>query len=367
MLRLFNARSRRPQPDQESAPQYTAAERQQFAYPGASPSGLPDETYDLMQTDAMVQTALTIKRLGVLAAPFRIEPADGSEEAARRAAFVERAFGRLEGSIESVLSAAMDAFAKGWAIQEVVWTMDGAHVVPKALRPKNPARFGLEFDVYGRLTGLKLVQPGEEEVRLWPGKFVVHFHRPSYHRPKGRSDLDAAYRHWQAKSTLLAAWKLHLERFASPTLLGKYRQGLPASEQAAILAALQNLHQNAAIVYPEEIAIETLGGSREPSSNFQTAIDYHNAEIARAIVGQTLTTDEGRRVGSFALGRVHLQVLLLQLEALRKELAESVVNEQLIRPMVAWNFGPGWEPRLVFAKGEGFPFAEAVGDARPRA
>ncbi|MCW5941656.1 MAG: DUF935 family protein [Fimbriimonadaceae bacterium] len=357
MLRLFQAKTRRPRPEQESAPQYTAAERLQFAYPGATPNGLTDETYDLMQADAMVQTALTIKRLGVLAAPYRVVPADDGAEAARRAAFVERAFARLEGSVESVLSAAMDAFAKGWAIQEVVWALDGSSVVPKVLRPKNPSRFGLEFDPFGRLTGLKLVLPGEEERSLWPGKFVIHFHRPTYQRPKGRSDLDAAYRHWQAKSTLLAAWRLHLERFASPTLLGRYRQGLPASEQTAILAALQNLHQNAAIVYPEEITIDTLGGSREPSSNFQTAIDYHNAEIARAIVGQTLTTDEGRRVGSFALGRVHLQVLLLQLEALRKELAESVLNEQLIRPMIGWNFGPGLEPRFEFAKSEGFPFA----------
>ncbi|MFX8938131.1 hypothetical protein ABTN00_21005, partial [Acinetobacter baumannii] len=56
----------------------------------------------------------------------------------------------------------------------------------------------------------------------------------------------------------------------------------------------------------------------------------------------------GRRVGSLALGKVHLQVLLLQLEAVRRELADTVMTEQVIRPLVELNFGPGNVPRFNF-------------------
>ena len=78
------------------------------------------------------------------------------------------------------------------------------------------------------------------------------------------------------------------------------------------------------------------------------AIDFHNREIARAILGQTLTTDEGRRVGSLAMGKVHLQVLLLQLEAIRRELADVVMNEQIIRPLIELNFGTQELPTFSF-------------------
>ncbi len=78
------------------------------------------------------------------------------------------------------------------------------------------------------------------------------------------------------------------------------------------------------------------------------ALEFHNREMARSILGQTLTTDEGRRVGSLALGKVHLQVLLLQITAIRREIADSLMTEQIIRPLIEMNFGPGPIPRFEF-------------------
>lgn len=78
------------------------------------------------------------------------------------------------------------------------------------------------------------------------------------------------------------------------------------------------------------------------------AVEFHNREMVRSILGQTLTTDEGKRVGSLALGKVHLQVLLLQLEAVRRELADTVMTEQVIRPLVELNFGKAELPRFEF-------------------
>lgn len=242
----------------------------------------------------------------------------------------------------------MDAFAKGWSVQEIVWAFEDGFWWIDALRHKDPSNFGIQIDPFGRLTGLLLQLPGESEQKLDSSKFVVYANRDSYGRPKGRSDLDAAWRHWVIKTQLVAAWKLHLERFAMPTILGRFRRGLPASEISGLLSNLENLHKTSAVVFPNEIEIETLGGLKEPSTGFMEAIEFHNREIARSILGQTLTTDEGRRVGSLALGKVHLQVLLLQLEAVREDIADRVMNEQVIRPLCEYNFGPGLLPRFEF-------------------
>lgn len=341
MFNLFN-RKRVPA---EAARQLTLSERRSLSYPTPVAGGIPFEVFDRMQKDAMIQTSLGVKRGGVLAAPFRIEP-DGAP--AERVRFIEEAFDRMQGSPLTILDAAMDAFAKGWSVQEVVLKADGGRIWIEAVRPKDPALFGLDFDAFGKLQGLRLSVPGEAERELPLSRFVVWAYRQGYKQPRGRSDLEAAHPHWTAKQSLLAAWKLHLERFAMPTVLGKYQRGLSMEEQSALSGALENLLRSVSILYPGEVEISTLGGQRETSAGFMDAIEFHNREIARAILGQTLTTDEGRRVGSLALGKVHLQVLLLQLESLRRELADRVMTEQVIRPLVALNFGSGRSPRFVF-------------------
>lgn len=373
MMKLFNLRRRVAQ--RELARQLTIFDRRAQEYPGTPPGPLPYATYDLMQRDSMIQTVMSVKRQGVLAAKFRVVPASSSGEARRNAAFVEECFARMDGSPATILDQAMDAFAKGWSVQEAVYEPLGSLLVLRAVRAKDPATFGLEVDAFGAVTGLRLAEglrreeAGEQRSRgaaelhrlspapslprssassLPRAKFVVYANRGGYGRPKGRSDLDAAYPHWQAKVRLLDAWRVHLEKFASPTVLGKYNRGLPSEEAQGLLAALEGLAKRSAIVYPSEIEIGTLPGGRESNTGFMDAIEFHNREIARSVLGQTLTTDEGRRVGSLALGKVHLQVFLLQLQALRKELADVVMTEQVIRPLVELNFGPGEVPRFEF-------------------
>ncbi|MCG9895524.1 MAG: DUF935 domain-containing protein [Fimbriimonadaceae bacterium] len=341
---------RKPKPSdtRELAPTWTLAQRTALEWMTGSPGSLPLSVYDAMQKDAMVQTALTVKRLAVLAADWKIVPSSDRARDRSVAEFVHETLVNMNGSAHSVMLAAMDSFAKGWSIQERVHEIRRGRLVLREVRPKNPSAFSMDQDEFGRLRALILRLPGLPERRLDPSRFVIHIHRKSYDRPNGVSDLDAAHRHWQAKTKLLAAWQTCLERFAVPTVLGSFERGMSQDEQGQMLSALQNLAQATALVYPSEMEISTLGGQKEPSSTFQEAIEFHNREIARAILGQTLTTDEGRRVGSLALGKVHLQVFLLQMEAIRRDLADGVMTEQVIRPLVAANFDVPAPPRFEF-------------------
>lgn len=348
MLKLFNRPKRNRAATRELAPQWTSAQRQYLELASLPPADLAYATYDRMETDPMIQTALTVKRLGVLASAYRIVPSDGSDLAKRNAEFVESQFRQMRGSPETILMGAMDAFAKGWSAQELIWETDSRNLQLAEVKPKDPAMFGLDLDEFGTVRGLKLQIPGESPRDLPRGKFALYFNRPRYARSKGRSDLDAAYSHWQSKTALLNAWKQHMERFAAPTVLGKHDAGVSEESRSSMLTTLERLQDKTAIVYSDEFDIGTLGGNKEASTGFMEAIEFHNREMARSILGQTLTTDEGRRVGSLALGKVHLQVLLLQLEGIRKELADVLMTEQIIRPMIELNFGPGGLPRFEF-------------------
>ncbi len=338
-MKLFT-RKRIQNPDAPAAPTIPAWQIQ------AAHDGFPNpnrpELFAEMAKDSMIQTSLTIKTLGVLASGWKIE---GETEQAN---FVREAFSRMQGSVHTVLQSAMDAFVHGWSIQEVVYQSDGGRWWIQNVKAKDPRYFTLEIDEFETARSLKLNLPGEAEKSFSPERFVIYRHRPSYGRPYGQSDLEAAVPHYREKKRLMEAWRMHLEKFASPTLLAKFGKGATSEDQAAMLRSLEALAKNSAIVFPDEFDVRPLGDRDGASQGFMDAIDFHNREITRAIVGQTLTTSEGTRVGSLAMGRVHLQVFLLQLEAIRRDLADTVMNEQIIKPLVALNFGDVEMPKFEF-------------------
>lgn len=308
--------------------------------------------YDEMLRDPLVKSAITVKKLGALAVPWQLVPSDSSETAKRNARFIEHVFEELDGDATTVLFDSMDALAKGYSVLEKVYAISERKfegtIRLRSLKPKDPALFSFDVDEFLNVRELSLRVPGEKEVRLPKGKFVVFTYGAKYGDPFGEPDLRAAYRHWLVKRELIRQWSAHLEKFASPTVLGKFKRGLPEDAQSALLDALDKLQRQSAVVYPDDVEVSLLEASRIAPSGYVEALDFHNREIARAILGQTLTTEDSQRVGSLALGKVHLQVLIMQLAGLRKHLAEKVMNEQIIRPLVDLNFGPGAYPRFVF-------------------
>ena len=74
-------------------------------------------------------------------------------------------------------------------------------------------------------------------------------------------------------------------------------------------------------------------------------LEWHNQQIAIGILLQTLTSGEGIRSGSMALGRVHFDILLFGLECMKYDI-ESAVNSQIVRPLVDYNFGHSLYPQF---------------------
>jgi phage gp29-like protein len=60
--------------------------------------------------------------------------------------------------------------------------------------------------------------------------------------------------------------------------------------------------------------------------------------MSKAVLGQTLTTDTAGATGTYSAARVHAQVRRDLVEADAQTLAVTL-REQLIRPLVGFNFG----------------------------
>lgn len=345
MIKLFSKKKTK-----ELAPAIPRTNAFLYRYPVDSAPGTWQ--FDEMLDDPLVRSAVIVKKLGTLTVPWRLEPSGN----ARIDAFIQAMFDEMEGSPTGVLYDALDAVAKGFSIMEKVYDtgLPGfeSAVWVRAVKPKDPAMFGFDVDEFLNIKSLVLHIPGEGPREVPVDKFVVYAYNRKYSQPYGEPDLKAAYRHWRTKRALIDQWNAHLEKYASPSIVGKFKRGLSEEEQAALLDALDKVQRQSALIHADDIDVTLLDGRRTAESGYLEAIDYHNREIARAILGQTLTTDDSRRVGSLALGKVHLQVLIMQLNGLRKDVADRVMNEQIIRPTVDMNFGAGVYPRFVFDEPE---------------
>jgi phage gp29-like protein len=295
---------------------------------------------EMEDKDGHLFASLQTRKLGVLARERRLMPPPAAEPFADEASrLCQRALDELP-CFQQALAALLDCLAKGVAILEVVWRVapDGA-ILPARLAPRWPGRFA--FDDAGALRRVDADDPADG--RAMPGrKFLVALLQPgSPGHPAAAGLCLRAYWHSWFKRNNLRWWALFNEKFGSPTVVAKVGEGADEAERQRLLEVVDSIQQDAGVVIPEGVAIELLEAKRSGSiSTYRELADYCDDEISKVVLGQTLSTGEGRRSGSLALGRVHESIRDEYVEADARML-EDVVNGQLLRWIVDFNFGPG--------------------------
>jgi len=99
---------------------------------------------------------------------------------------------------------------------------------------------------------------------------------------------------------------------------------------------LEDMVQDAIAVIPDDSSVEIQEANKSSSAEiYEKLIDKMNAEISKAILGQTLTTEIGS-TGSYAAANTHMAVRQDIVDS-DKKLVESVIN-QLIQWVYEINF-----------------------------
>lgn len=301
------------------------------------------DIYKDMRKDAQIKACLAIKTASVLSRGWEVLPVRSDGERGRNvAAFCTYALEQIKGSILTVLSNICDAISMGYSIQNVTWepVQSGkwaGYLVPSIIKSKNPTDWSFDCDPFYNVTGIRYLP---DDTVYPPNQFIVYSYNSIYANPYGESDLRACYKNWWSKDVLTRFWNLYLEKYGSPTIKGKYRRGTPKAIQEELLKTLGRIQQQSAFVIPEDMEAELLETIRQGDVGYRIAVEYHNKEIAKSILNMTLITDEGSSgVGSFALAKVHLDILRMCLKRLKLELEETIMKEQVLLPMVRYNFG----------------------------
>ena len=131
-----------------------------------------------------------------------------------------------------------------------------------------------------------------------------------------------------------------------PIAKGTYPIGTSKEIQNDLLAVLSKIQTETAIVHQDDQTVEYMTANQSDKGSYQEILEYCGKQITKAILGNTLSTDEGTRVGSLALGKVHQDVLKLYITKLKRQI-EEYVDENIIRDLIDYNFTERLYPNFV--------------------
>ena len=312
------------------------------------------QIYDKMRLDDMVKASLTLKKFATLAPNYKILPADGSDKAVEIANFIAYTIDNMEGSMNDALFQILTALDYGFSVTEINYEQYdmGEHsgkIGLKNLKTKQPRYYSFAVDKYSNLLdkGLAYNINGEQK-KLPTNKFLIFSYQKEFGNHYGTADLRPAYRGYWSKDTIIKFWNIYLERFANPTVVGKYRSNDPNSK-TNLRNILDGLTAKTSITHRmDEFDIDFLEPSRSATQDFKEAINYYDKTIARSILIPDRLVAEGE-TGAYSQAKVHFDVFLFVLAKLRQDLEEVVMNEQLIKRLVQINFGNVTEmPKFKF-------------------
>ncbi len=290
---------------------------------------------EMEEKDAHLAAILQTRKMAVLSKDYEVLPYAKTPEDEQIAAFADEAIFEIPG-LEGAFLDLLDAIGKGFAVSEIIWEVTGGWAKVAKLRWIPQKKVTFRDDLQPRLLTAGAPWQGVEPP---PWKII-------YHRYKARSGyasragvLRVVGWMYLLKNFALKDWAAFNEVFGMPLRLGKYDPSASPADREALIRAIRNLGSDAAGVISKNTEIEFVSAVTKTGPNpYQVLAEFCNREMSKAVLGQTLTTDTAGATGTYAAARVHGQVRRDLVEADAQALA-TTLREQLLRPLVGFNFG----------------------------
>ena len=312
-----------------------------------------DLAEDMEERDLHYLAVLGTRRRQVSQLAVTVQPADDSAGAQADAELVRAWVNRQE--LEDELFDMLDAVAKGYSVMEIVWEVSERQWIPARLEYRLPRWFRFDHETADRLLLRDAEAPGGW-AELEPAKFVVHRHAAKSGIPVRGGLARVAAWAWMFKSYTLRDWVRFVEAYGQPLRLGKYHGGASSEDIEVLKRAVIDVAADAGAIVPEGMEIEfvTAEGSGKSGADYYAGLlSYLDAQVSKAVLGQTLTTDAGDKgSGSYALGRVHDDVRQDIERSDARQLAATLTRD-IARPIVLLNNGdPGRRgfPRIAIGR-----------------
>lgn len=235
--------------------------------------------------DDHVKAAITQRIHAVIARPWEVKP--GGKRAIDKAA-AEHLREQLEAlRWDDITAKMLYGVFYGHAAAEVIWGTDGRRVTLADIKVRDRRRFG--YDGEGRLRLRTFQHPDGE---LLPDRKFWAFATGADHDDAPYGLGLAHWLYWPVwfKRNGVRFWATFLEKYGTPTAVGRFPPGTSTDDQAKLLSALQAIQRDSAIIFPEGMQAELLEATRGGTADFGAFSAIMNAAILVITIGQTAST-----------------------------------------------------------------------------
>lgn len=294
--------------------------------------------YEDMVLDDQISVCLKMKKDLVLGSGFEIIPGDeGQEEIAEdlQVALKEDVEVPFSEMLEEILS----AYEFGFSLSEKIFmTKPDGKLRLKCLKTRHPNSWLMYQDKFGSIT--KYEQKTIDGDKAMEPASLIHFvNNRKFQNPYGVSDLRPAYAAWFAKRQVIRYFAIFLEKAASPIPVASYDKNAPEAAVTKLFDTIKQFQTKTALAIPKEIEIQFLE-AKNTGDAFSKAIDIFNLFIARSLFVPDLLGISGEKTsgGSYSLGKEQIKMFFNHIYR-RRETLEKIINQEIIWPMVIYNFG----------------------------
>ena len=294
--------------------------------------------YEQVLSDPQVKACFEQRRSAVTSCEWQVDAASDRPIDKRAAEFIEQQLRKV--SFDNLTDKMLYSIFYGYAAAEIVYELDDGLIGWKAIKVRNRRRF--RFTPEGELR--MLTTHNALDGVPCPAPYFWHIATGSDHDDEPYGVGLGHWCYWPAlfKRNGIAFWLTFLEKFASPTAVGKYPAGTNGSDINKLLAALSAIRTDSAIALPEGMTAELLEAARSGTADYKVLHDTMDEAIAKAILGQTMTTENG---SSKAKAEVHMDVRQDIVKADADLVCESL-NLGPVRWLTMFNFAGAELPRV---------------------
>ena len=289
---------------------------------------------EMEERDAHYAAVLGVRKRAVSALAPQVEAASDAADDAAIADALREVVGGPE--FPALVEDCLDALGKGFAAVEIIWRR-GARWTPERYEWRDPRWFRWDIED-GRTLRLLDEEDGYRGVPLAPAKWIVHAPRLRSGLPARGGLARTAAAAYLIKAYALTDWTAFAEVYGMPLRLGRYGPGATEDDIETLIGAVANLGTDAAAVMPDSMRVEfqqASSGAGRGAEVFRDLAQYVDSQVSKAVLGQTMTTDEG---SSRAQAVVHDAVRGDILRADARQLA-ATLERDLVTPFTRLNFG----------------------------
>ena len=253
---------------------------------GETPADYLELAQDIELRDLHYRSVLSTRKDAITGLDVKVIPAGEERRDVELAEAVERDIvNNTNAKLYALIRDMLDAIAKGFSVNEIIWDTNAAPWKPAAYRFRDPRWF--EYDKDTGKTLMLRAPLGNEVEPLKPFRFIIHEpHTASGNQITSGLALPALY-YFMLKSYNVTSWAAFIDRYGYPIRIGKYGRKATEEDRKTLKRAVAAIGQDFGAVIPESAMLEIVEAKTAGSNSavYNAMVDWIDRQISKLVLG----------------------------------------------------------------------------------